>query len=173
MKLSPEHLAKRYKAAWSRKEQWRSLYEQCYQYALPQRNLYDGYYEGGVPGRVKNLQVFDSTAVHGVQRFANRIQSGLFPPDKEWMVLQPGTEIPEEARDEVREGLQNYTNKFFSIIKQTSFDLAMVEFLLDLAVGTGVMLIQPGDDLEPIRFQAIPQALVAMEEGPQGTVENV
>ena len=173
MKLSPEHLAKRYKAAWSRKEQWRSLYEQCYQYALPQRNLYDGYYEGGVPGRVKNLQVFDSTAVHGVQRFANRIQSGLFPPDKEWMVLQPGTEIPEEARDEVREGLQNYTNKFFSIIKQTSFDLAMGEFLLDLAVGTGVMLIQPGDDLEPIRFQAIPQALVAMEEGPQGTVENV
>ena len=173
MKLSPEHLAKRYKAAWSRKEQWRSLYEQCYQYALPQRNLYDGYYEGGVPGRVKNLQVFDSTAVHGVQRFANRIQSGLFPPDKEWMVLQPGTEIPEEARDEVREGLQNYTNKFFSIIKQTSVDLAMGEFLLDLAVGTGVMLIQPGDDLEPIRFQAIPQALVAMEEGPQGTVENV
>jgi len=173
MKLSPEHVAKRYRTAWSRKEQWRSLYEQCYQYALPQRNLYDGYYEGGVPGRVKNLQVFDSTAVHGVQRFANRLQSGLFPPDKEWMSLQPGTEIPEEARDDVREGLQNYTDKFFSIIKQTSFDLAMGEFLLDLAVGTGVMLIQPGDDLEPIRFQAIPQALVAMEEGPQGTVENV
>ena len=173
MKLSPEHLSKRYKAAWTRKDHWRSLYETCYQYALPQRNLYDGYYEGGVPGRVKNLQVFDSTAVHGVQRFANRIQSGLFPPDKDWMSLHPGTEIPEEARNEVREGLQNYTNKFFSILRQTNFDLAMGEFLLDLSIGTGVMLIQPGDDLQPIRFQAIPQALVAMEEGPQGTVENV
>jgi hypothetical protein len=173
MRLSAEHVNKRYHTAWTRKENWRTLYEQCYQYALPQRNLYDGYWEGGIPGRVKNLQVFDSTAVHGVQRFANRIQAGLFPPDKEWMVLQPGTEIPEEAQDEVREGLQNYTDKFFSIIKQTSFDLAMGEFLLDLSIGTGVMLIQPGDDLEPIRFQAIPQALVALEEGPQGTVENV
>ena len=117
MRLSGEHVNKRYHTAWTRKENWRTLYEQCYQYALPQRNLYDGYWEGGVPGRVKNLQVFDSTAVHGVQRFANRIQAGLFPPDKDWMVLLPGTEIPDEAQDEVREGLQNYTDKFFSIIK--------------------------------------------------------
>jgi len=35
------------------------------------------------------------------------------------------------------------------------------------------MLVQPGDDLQPIRFQSIPQYLVALEEGPQGTVENV
>jgi len=173
LKFSAEQISKRYKAAWQKKEQWRNLYEQCYQYALPQRNLYDGYWEGGTGGRVKNLQVFDSTAVHGVQRFANRIQAGLFPPDKEWMVLQPGTEIPPEAQDEVRAGLQNYTDKFFSIIRQTNFDLAMGEFLLDLSVGTGIMLIQPGDDIQPIRFQAIPQTLVALEEGPQGTVENV
>ena len=173
MKFSAEQISKRYKTAWQKKEQWRNLYEQCYQYALPQRNLYDGYWEGGTGGRVKNLQVFDSTAVHGVQRFANRIQAGLFPPDKEWMILAPGTEIPKEAQDEVRAGLQNYTDKFFSIIRQTNFDLCMGEFLLDLSVGTGIMLIQPGDDLQPIRFQAIPQTLVALEEGPQGTVENV
>ena len=173
MKFSAEQISKRYKAAWQKKEQWRNLYEQCYQYALPQRNLYDGYWEGGTGGRVKNLQVFDSTAVHGVQRFANRIQAGLFPADKDWMILVPGTEIPEEAQDEVRAGLQNYTDKFFSIIRQTNFDLAMGEFLLDLSVGTGIMLIQPGDDIQPIRFQAIPQTLVALEEGPQGTVENV
>ena len=170
MKFSAEQISKRYKAAWQKKEQWRNLYEQCYQYALPQRNLYDGYWEGGTGGRVKNLQVFDSTAVHGVQRFANRIQAGLFPADKDWMILVPGTEIPEEAQDEVRAGLQNYTDKFFSIIRQTNFDLAMGEFLLDLSVGTGIMLIQPGDDIQPIRFQAIPQTLVALEEGPQGTV---
>ena len=173
MKLTPQKLAKRYKAAWQKKESWRNLYEQCYQYALPQRNLYDGYHEGGQGGRVKNLQVFDSTAVHGVQRFANRLQSGLFPPDKDWMDLIPGTETPPEIEEEVRSGLQNYTNKFFSIIRQTNFDLAMGEFLMDLSVGTGIMLIQPGDDLQPIRFQAIPQYLCALEEGPNGTVENV
>jgi len=173
MKMSAGMLTKRYNAAWSRKENWRNLYEQCYQYALPQRNLYDGYWEDGQSGRVKNLQVFDSTAVHGVQRFANRLQSGLFPPDKSWMELFPGTDIPPESQPEVREGLQIISKKFFSLLRQTNFDLAMGEFLLDLSVGTGVMLVQPGDDLQPIRFQSIPQYLVALEEGPQGTVENV
>ena len=173
MKMSAGMLTKRYNAAWQRKENWRSLYEQCYQYALPQRNLFDGYWEDGQSGRIKNLQVFDSTAVHGVQRFANRLQSGLFPPDKNWMELFPGTEIPEDSQEVVREGLQSISQKFFSILRQTNFDLAMGEFLLDLSVGTGVMLVQPGDDLQPIRFQSIPQYLVALEEGPQGTVENV
>jgi len=173
MKMSAGMLTKRYNAAWQRKENWRSLYEQCYQYALPQRNLFDGYWEEGQSGRIKNLQVFDSTAVHGVQRFANRLQSGLFPPDKNWMELFPGTEIPEDSQEVVREGLQSISQKFFSILRQTNFDLAMGEFLLDLSVGTGVMLVQPGDDLQPIRFQSIPQYLVALEEGPQGTVENV
>ena len=171
MRLSVEQLDKRYKDAWARKEQFRDLYEQCYQYALPQRNLYDGYYENA--GRRKNATVFDSTAVHGVQRFANRMQSGLFPPDKNWMDLLPGPEIPEEAESEVREGLQVYSRKFFSLLRQTNFDLALGEFLMDLCVGTGVMMVEKGDDIQPIRFHAIPQFLVALEEGPQGTVENV
>ena len=125
MRLSVAQLDKRYKDAWARKEQFRDLYEQCYQYALPQRNLYDGYYENA--GRRKNATVFDSTAVHGVQRFANRMQSGLFPPDKNWMDLLPGPEIPEEAESEVREGLQVYSRKFFSLLRQTKFDLALGE----------------------------------------------
>jgi hypothetical protein len=171
--LTPQALRKRYDSAWNRKDNWRDLYEQCYKYGLPQRNLYGGYNEAKTGGRQKGGEVFDSTAVAGVQRFANRLQSGLFPPDKKWMDLQPGSDIPEEATDMVREGLQNYSDKFFSILRQTNFDLAMGEFLMDLCVGTGVMLVQKGDDLNPITFQAIPQYLVALEEGPYGTVENV
>ena len=171
--LDPVALKKRYDAAWGRKENWRDLYEQCYQYALPQRNLYEGYYDGNVGGRKKGSTVFDSTAVHGVQRFANRMQSGLFPPDKEWMTLVPGTQIPPEQKDQVSQALQIYTNTFFTLLRQTNFDLAMGEFLMDLCVGTGVMLVQPGDATNPITFQAIPQYLVALEEGTNGIVENV
>ena len=70
MHLKAKDVIARAEKAEARKDLWREIYEDCYEFALPQRNLYDGYYEGGVPGRVKNLQVFDSTAVHGVQRFA-------------------------------------------------------------------------------------------------------
>ena len=49
----------------------------------------------------------------------------------------------------------------------------MGEFLLDLSVGTACMLVQAGDDVNPIRFTAIPQYLVDIEEGPYGTIDNV
>jgi hypothetical protein len=148
-------------------------YEDCYRFALPQRNLYDGYYEGSIPGQNKMNMVFDSTAIHSTQRFANRIQSGLFPPYKKWCRLEPGDDIPPERRAEVQQALDIYLEKFFTVLRQSNFDLAIGEFLLDLCVGTAVMLVQEGDDIAPITFTSVPQYLVALEEGPNGTVDNV
>jgi Bacteriophage head to tail connecting protein. len=172
-RISPEEVLKRHKKADARKEEWRTIYEECYEFALPQRNLYDGYYEGGTPGQNKMARVFDSTAINSTQRFANRIQSALFPPYRAWCELTPGNEIPKERRAEIREALEMYSERMFDVIRQTNFDLAISEFLLDLCVGTAVMLVQPGDDDAPVRFIPVPQYLVSLEEGPYGTVDNV
>ena len=51
MRLSAEDVLKRHDKALTKKEDFRSLYEECYEFALPQRNLYDGYYEGKVCGQ--------------------------------------------------------------------------------------------------------------------------
>ena len=173
MVLDVKQIKKRYKKAETHKDQWRSIYEEAYEYALPMRNLYDGYYEGNVPGQNKMKRVFDSTAIHSTARFANRIQSSLFPPQRPWCRLQPGQEIPEQNTIEVQQALDFYTDKMFGIMAQSGFDLAMGEFLLDLAVGTAVMLIQPGDEITPIRYTAVPAYLVCFEEGPNGTVDTV
>jgi len=159
--------------AQARKDEWRSVYEDCYEYALPQRNLYSGYYDGKVPGKTKMQRVFDSTAMASTKRFANRLQSGLFPPNRHWCRLEPGSGIPEEQRPQAQEILDAYTDIMFDQLRQTSFDLAMGEFLLDLCVGTAVMMIMPGDEVTPLRFTAIPQYLVAIEEGANGVVDNV
>lgn len=172
-RISPEEVLKRHKKADARKEEWRTIYEECYEFALPQRNLYDGYYEGGTPGQNKMNRVMDSTAINSTQRFANRIQSALFPPYRAWCELTPGNDIPKERRPEIRDALEVYTGRMFDVIRQTNFDLAISEFLLDLCVGTAVMLVQPGDDDAPVRFIPVPQYLVALEEGPYGTVDNV
>ncbi len=173
MELSVEEIKKRYKIANTHKEQWRSIYEEAYEYALPMRNLYDGYYEGDVPGQNKMKRVFDSTAIHSTARFANRIQSSLFPPQRPWCRLQPGNEIPEQRKIEVQQVLDLYTEKMFGVMSQSGFDLAMGEFLLDLAVGTAVMLIQPGDEVTPIRYTAVPAYHITFEEGPNGSVDAV
>ena len=172
-KLSPEDLIKRHDIAMRKKDDFRDLYDEAYEFALPQRNLYDGYWEGKVGGSKKMARVFDSTAINSTQRFANRLQSGIFPPQRSWCRLEPGPDIPEDRKNEAQAALDVYTDKLFATLKQSNFDIAMGEFLLDLAVGTAVMIVQPGDDVSPINFVPVPQYLVSFEEGANGQVDNV
>ena len=44
-------------------------------------------------------QVFDSTAINSVQRFANRLQSGLFPPYRNWCRLMVGEVAKQQVAD--------------------------------------------------------------------------
>jgi antitoxin component of RelBE/YafQ-DinJ toxin-antitoxin module len=173
MKLSPTALKKRYEKSTSHKDHWRSIYEDAYRYALPMRNLYDGYYESNSPGQDKMSQVFDSTAIQSTHRFANKLQSGVFPSQRQWCRLVPGEEIPEERRVQVQRVLDQYSDKMFDVMRQSAFDMAMGEFLLELAIGTAVMLIQPGDETQPIRYTTIPTFLITFDEGPHGNVEKV
>ena len=172
-RLTPEQILARQKLALNRKEDFRSLYEDAYEFALPQRNLYTGDYESNVGGRKKMSRVFDSTAINSTQRFANRLQSGIFPPQRKWCRLEPGPEIPVERRPEAQRALDLFGDKMFAVLKQSNFDIAMGEFLLDLSVGTAVMLVQPGDAISPINFIPVPQYLVSFEEGANGQVDNV
>jgi hypothetical protein len=172
-RLNVKEIMEREAQAQARKDEWRTIYEDCYEFALPQRNLYNGYYEGGVAGKAKMSRVFDSTAIHATQRFANRIQAGLFPPYKTWARLEAGSAIPDDRKPQAMTALSAYTERMFETLRQTNFDLAMGEFLLDLCVGTAVMMIMPGNEATPIRFTPIPQYLVAIEEGPFGNVDNV
>jgi len=173
MRLTAEEVLARQELAQRKKEDFRNLYEDCYEYALPQRNLYDGYWEGGVGGQKKMKRVFDSTAINSTQRFANRMQSGIFPPQRNWCRLEPGSDIPKNRHAEAQAALDMYSERMFSSLKQSNFDIAIGEFLLELCVGTAVMMVQPGDDINPINFIPVPSYLVSFEEGSDGQVDNV
>jgi len=99
-KMSVEQILQRHKLAQNKKDDFRSLYEDAMEFALPQRNLYGGEYEGKVAGKRKMTRVFDSTAINSTQRFANRLQSGIFPPQRKWCRLEPGTDIPMDRRSQ-------------------------------------------------------------------------
>jgi hypothetical protein len=173
MRLKPEDIIKRHEIALTKKEEFRSLYDEAYEFALPQRNLYDGHYDGKVGGSKKMNRIFDATAINSTQRFANRMQSGIFPPQTKWCKLEPGPDIPDDRKAEAQAALEVYNERMFSTIKQSNFDIAIGEFLLDLCVGTAVMMVQPGDDVSPINFIPVPQFLVSFEEGANGQVDNV
>jgi len=171
-KLKPDELIRRAEVAQRKKDLFEDLYRDAYEFALPQRQLY-GYWEGNSVGNKKMARVFDSTAINSTQRFANRLQSGIFPPQRKWSRLEPGLDIPQDKKTQAQAILDLYNEKMFSVIKQSNFDIAIGEFLLDLSVGTACMLVQPGDDVSPINFIPVPMFLVAYEEGANGMVDKI
>ena len=171
-RLTPDEIIKRQSVAQTKKDEFQQLYQDAYEFALPQRQLY-GVWEGGSTGSKKMQRVFDSTAINSTQRFANRLQSVVFPPQRKWCRLEPGLDIPVDRKPQAQAILDLYGEKMFSVLRQSNFDIAMGEFLLDLAVGTACMMVQPGDDVSPINFIPVPLFLVTYEEGANGQVDNV
>jgi len=172
MRLTPEQILKRQATAQAKKDEFQQLYQDAYEFALPQRQLY-GVWEGGAVGSKKMQRVFDSTAINSTQRFANRLQSVVFPPQRKWAKLEAGSDIPPEKKQQAQAILEVYQDKMFTMLNQSNFDIAMGEFLLDLAVGTACMMVQPGDDVQPLNFIPVPLFLVSYEEGANGQVDNV
>lgn len=171
-RLTPDEIIKRQALAQTKKDEFQAIYQDAYEFALPQRQLY-GVWEGGSTGTKKMQRVFDSTAINSTQRFANRLQSVVFPPQRKWCKLEPGMDIPAERKTQAQQILDLYNDKMFAVLRQSNFDIAMGEFLLDLAVGTACMMVQPGDDVAPINFIPVPLFLVTYEEGANGQVDNV
>lgn len=171
---APDIVLKRAEKAWARKAPMLSLLQDVYRYAMPDRDTISNYSAGAQ----RNLQAYDSTAIVGTLRFANRIQTDLFPPYRKWATLEAGSAIPEDSKQAIDEELEKRTDQLFRFIHESPFDTALNEALQDLAAGTGVLLIENGRSTtrraggKLFRVQSLPAASVAFEEGPFGLIEG-
>jgi len=160
---------KRYERAKAKRTNFVDVFEECYEYALPQRESF--YYE--VSGQRRDDKIFDETAVVGVQEFASRLQSGLVPNFARWADLTAGSETPKEQRDVVNNELEEVTEYVFEILQNSNFAQEVHESFMDLAVGTGVLVCEEGDAINPIRFSAIPLPHVILDTGPDDRIDHV
>ncbi len=162
-------LMKRYETAKQHRSSWESHWKECYEYALPQREVFDQYIEGAK----KNTKIYDSTALIGTQRFASRLQSTLVPPFKKWAKLSAGTGIPKEQVNNIEKQLADVTDTLFSYINQSNLATEVHEAFLDLAVGTGALLLDEGEGDDLLKFTAVPLKELLVEDGPKGSIETV
>lgn len=169
MQLTAEQLAVRANMADQQKQNWIPMLRDAYEFALPMRNLY----EVTQPSTEKMDRVFDSTAINSTQKFATRMQAGIVPPFQKWQTFEPGPETPDAIKPAVIKKLQKIREQFFSLIHNSNFDTSSSEFFMDLASGTGVLLVLEGDDRNPIQFSAVPNAQISMDEGPMGGIDGV
>mgnify|MGYP003650548721 FL=1 len=158
-----------YEKAKSFRENWVSLFEECYEYALPQRESF--YHEEA--GQRRDDKIFDETAVVGVQEFASRLQSGIVPNFARWADLMAGSEVPVEQREAVNNELDEVTEYVFEVLQNSNFSQEVHESFMDLAVGTGVLCVEEGDSINPVTFSAIPLPHVVLDTGPDDKIDHV
>lgn len=149
----------------------RSLHQEAFDFAAPNRETFRQF----SPGQRKNRQIFDSTAILGLQQFSNRIQSALMPPWSEWAKFVAGDKIPKDERAEVDKQLEDVTNTFFSALNHSNFYTELAPTLLELGIGTGAIIVEAGnfERGESLRFTNIPLAELYLEKPPNGPVDNV
>ena len=150
-------------------DHWKDKYEEAYEYTLPQR---ESFYEETV-GERRTDKIFDETAVVGIQEFASRLQAGLVPTYGRWANFEAGSEVPDQQKPAVNEQLDAITKYVFEIIAGSNFNQEIHEAFMDCAIGTGVLLVEEGDSLNPINFQAIPLPRVMLNNGPDNKVDTV
>lgn len=164
-----EALLKREALAYERKEQWKSLYSECYRYAMPTRETFNWV----TPGAEKASKLYDSTLQEYTYEAANTMCAILFPPWERWAELAPGGAIPkDDVPEEVLSGLQKATGVFFDFLNNSNFSSVVHECAQDLMVGTCSLDFDEGDNDKPFVFQAVPLAQIEIEDGPFGTVET-
>lgn len=152
--------------------------EECYSYAAPQRETFFEYN----PGQKKNTEVFDDTAVIGLQTFASRMQQSVTPPWQQFAKLAPGSEITEQEADQqveyngdqisLAEALERVTDTVFSYIHRSNFDSKVYEAFIDFGVSTGALSCEYNADDDELIFDSMPLPQLYLEAGPRGTLDT-
>ena len=164
-----ERMIAKYNRANAIKEQWRPIFEECYEYSMPAKeSLYLT-----SPASNRTDKIFDETAVTGVQEFASRLQAGIVPNYARWAEFIAGSEVPEEEQGEVNLQLDRITNYIFDIVQNSNFSQEVHESFLDLAIGTGCLLVEEGDATNPIRFTSVPLPHLSLDTGPNDQIDTV
>ncbi len=146
----------------------------AFRFTIPQRRIYLEAQNKMAP----NPEIFDSTAVIGVQRFATKLQSMLVPSVQTWMKLKAGSDYDEEdegVQSELQLKYDEDTDKFFEEIKHSNFDTQVAESFQDLAVTTGALLINPAPigSHSSLMFKAVPIAELFIENPSDGVIRTV
>ncbi len=167
--------------AWTAKAEWTELLRECYEFALSDKNPYWGT-GNGKPGEGRpqagkdktSRRVYDSTLAVDAVKIANRLQYELFPIGAKWAEFQPGPFVNAQTREMARRDLEGMREVIFTAISFSNFDLSIAEWLLELVVaGMACMLVQRGDENNPVVYQCVTQAHVAVREGAFGKIDLI
>lgn len=176
MMANLDNLIARRKHAVNTVQRWRSILDKTYRYAAPNKNSWkDSGGQGDKPsskGENLTAELYDLTLVIGTRTFVNRLVNAIIPQTEQWLRFVPSVDIEPQFKDEAARLLQELTDRFFRFIDSSNFYLAVPEAFEEMAVSTGCLQINEGDDKEPLVFASVPSNSIAYEVGIDGSFKG-
>ncbi len=169
--MDREEIRQAYQYALKEQELWWQRYNGCYQYAMPNRNIFYQMAEG----QKKDYYLFDTTAVLAVRAFVAKTQASITPPGVNWCTLTAGRHYDKRSdKDDINKLLQIISNMMFDYLRRSNFDTTSAESYYDLAAGTAAIYVKETNDSNmPFWFESVGQYLIAAFENSQGMLTNV
>lgn len=161
-------LLDRYENAKNRRSHWESHWQDCYEYALPQRGQTSSF--GGIGG-ARNTTLYDGTALDAVDQLAASLLANLTPPWAQWFGFKPGPELSDVEAKNIKPVLAEIAKKIQSHLDRSNFGVEIHQCFLDLAVGgTATLLFEENKvgALSAFKFSAVPMQNIVLEEGDDG-----
>lgn len=153
-----------YEQAKSRRDRWVNLWQECYNYALPQQESFDGYSSG----QNKTDHIYDGTAMDAVEQLTASLLGNLTPPWSQWFGFTPGPEMSAEDSQLLSPALERAGRLLQSHLDKSNFTTEMHQAFLDLVVGgTATLLFEEAQagGYSAFKFSAIPLKEMALDEG--------
>lgn len=164
-------LMMRLDAAFKLKEPWEPILREMYALTMAARNPYDV----NKTGLSSMNAQFDSTAPTALFKATNRMISELVPSDQSWAGLElgPVTMLTTDKinQDDMKKKLAATTSIARVVFDGGNFVNAIWEAFLDMMGGImGCLLVleDPDDNIEPVNFECVSQAEVAIEKDGKG-----
>lgn len=155
--------------AWSDRTSWDALYQEAYDYVLPNRRP-----GGSTKTKSPVDMIFDMTGPNSAMHCAGEIQRQMFPASTPF-VAETGPLLRSRLKPaEVKvldRNLSLVSNFVYPFFKTGDFDSSVHEMCTDLTIGTGALLPLRGPSIEePLRFVCVPQGELAITQDAWGRV---
>lgn len=167
-----ERLLERFSQAKVRREKWEPLWQECYDFVLPQRGGFDGIDQAG---RTKTESIYDATAMDAADQLAASLLGNLTPSWSQWFGLKPGPDLSAREAESLAPILEKAARTIQDHFDRSNFAVEIHQCYMDLIIGgTASLCFEENDpgSFSAFRFHAIPLSDIYLEEGASGALDG-
>tara|TARA_Y100001001_G_scaffold57614_1_gene54567 strand:+ start:49 stop:1575 length:1527 start_codon:yes stop_codon:yes gene_type:complete len=164
-------LHKAQQQARSKRDRWVGLWQECYDYALPQR---DSFYGFDHAGQKRSDHLYDGTAMDSVDQLAASLLAELTPPWSQWFGFKPGFALSKDEAETIAPKLENTAQIMQTHFDRSNFATEIHQCFLDLVTaGTACLYFDRAATgaMTAFRFEAVPLSQVAIEQSENGSMD--